>query len=131
MYFKNTLLLFLILGFLSCKKNDKKSENYLPSSGGTTNLLTIVTDDNIWNSETGNVIRNTFAAPVYGLPQPEPAFTLKQMKPSAFHELVKKSRTFVEFKKDSVKGVKYVTDLYATPQLGVFVTGNNEQEIQD
>ena len=36
----------------------------------------------------------------------------------------------MEFKKDSLAGVKYVTDLYATPQLGVFVTGKNAQEIE-
>jgi hypothetical protein len=130
MSIKNTLLLFLFLGFLSCEKSDKKTKNYLPSSGGTSNLLTIVSDDNVWKGETGDSIRKAFAAPIYGLPQAEPTFTLKQMRPKVFHEFVKKSRTFVEFKKDSVAGVKYVTDLYARPQLGVFITGKNLQEIQ-
>ncbi len=131
MHIKTTLLLFIFLGFLSCEKSDKKTESYLPSSGGTSNLLTIVSDDKLWNGETGKTIREVLAAPIYGLPQPEPIFTLKQMRPEAFHKFVKKSRTFVEFKKDSIAGVKYVTDLYATPQLGVFVTGKNLQEIQN
>jgi hypothetical protein len=107
----------------------KKDKIYLPASGGTTNLLTIVSDDSLWKGEVGDAIRLIFAAPVYGLPQEEPIFTLKQMKPIAFHDYVKKSRTFIELKKGAPKGIKFVKDVYATPQFGIIVSGENNEEL--
>jgi hypothetical protein len=114
---------------LSCKNDTKKDKIYLPASGGTTNLLTIVSDDSLWKGEVGDAIRLIFAAPVYGLPQEEPIFTLKQMKPKAFHDYVKKSRTFIELKKGAPKGIKFVKDVYATPQFGIIVSGENNEEL--
>lgn len=101
----------------------------MPSSGGTTNMLTIVSDDSLWNGEVGDATRTIFAAPVYGLPQEEPIFSLKQMKPKAFHDFVKKSRTFVELKKGAPKGIKFIKDIYASPQLGIVVSGENNEEL--
>jgi len=130
MFHKNLFILALVLVLFSCKDDTKKEERYLPSSGGTTNTLTIVSDDSLWNGEVGDATRAVFASPVYGLTQEEPIFTLRQMKPKAFHELVKKSRTFVELKKGSPKGIKFVKDVYATPQLGIIISGENNEELK-
>jgi hypothetical protein len=129
MSYKNIFTLVLIMCLLSCKNDTKKDKIYLPASGGTTNLLTIVSDDSLWKGEVGDAIRLIFAAPVYGLPQEEPIFTLKQMKPKAFHDYVKKSRTFIELKKGAPKGIKFVKDVYATPQFGIIVSGENNEEL--
>jgi len=129
MLYKNTLIIVLSLFLFSCKDDTKKETRYLPSSGGTTNMLTIVSDDSLWNGEVGDMMRTVFAAPVYGLPQEEPIFSLKQMKPKAFHDFVKKSRTFVELKKGAPKGIQFVKDVYATPQLGIVVSGENNKEL--
>ena len=129
MSYKNILIVAISLFLFSCQENTKKDKRYLPSSGGTTNMLTIVSDDILWNGEVGDATRAIFAAPVYGLPQEEPIFTLKQMKPKAFHDFVKKSRTFVELKKGKTKGIKFVKDVYATPQLGIVVSGKNNEEL--
>lgn len=129
MSYKTIFTLVLITCLLSCKNDTKKDKIYLPASGGTTNLLTIVSDDNLWKGEVGDAIRLIFAAPVYGLPQEEPIFTLKQMKPIAFHDYVKKSRTFIEFKKGAPKGLQFVNDVYATPQLGIILSGENNEEL--
>ncbi len=93
----HTLFLGMSLFLFSCQENTKKDKRYLPSSGGTTNMLTIVSDDILWNGEVGDATRAIFAAPVYGLPQEEPIFTLKQMKPKAFHDFVNKIKTFFYF----------------------------------
>ena len=129
MSYKSILILVLSLFLFSCKEDTKKEKRYLPSSGGTTNILTIVSDDPLWNGAVGDATRAIFAAPVYGLPQEEPIFTLKQMKPKAFHDFVKKSRTFVELKKGAPKGIKFVKDVYATPQLGIVISGKNNEEL--
>jgi len=129
MSYKNILIVVLSLFLFSCKEDTKKDKRYLPSSGGTTNLLTIVSDDSLWNGVVGDATRAIFAAPVYGLPQEEPIFTLKQMNPKAFHEFVKKSRTFIELKKEAPKGIQFVKDVYASPQLGIIVSGENNEEL--
>jgi len=130
MLHKNLFLFTLVLVLFSCKNDTKKEDRYLPSSGGTINTLTIVADDSLWSGEVGDATRAIFAAPVYGLPQGEPIFTLKQMKPKAFHEFVKKNRTFVELKKGSPKGIKFVKDVYAKPQLGIIISGVNNEELE-
>ena len=130
MLHKNLFIFALGLILFSCKNDTNKEERYLPSSGGTTNLLTIVSDDNLWNGEVGDATRGVFASPVYGLTQEEPIFTLKQMNPKAFHDFVKTSRTFVEFKKGSPKGIKFVKDVYATPQLGIIISAENNEELK-
>jgi len=129
MSYKNILIIALSLFLFSCKDEAKKEGRYLPSSGGTTNLLTIVSDNSLWNGEVGDATRAIFAAPVYGLNQEEPTFTLKQMSPKAFHEFVKESRTFVELKKGAPKGIQFVNDVYASPQLGIIVSGENNEEL--
>jgi len=130
MLHKNLFLFALALLLFSCKNDTKKEERYLPSSGGTTNLLTIVSDDSLWSGEVGDATRAVFASPVYGLTQEEPIFTLRQMKPKAFHEFVKKSRTFVELKKGSPKGIEFVKNVYATPQIGIIISGENNEELK-
>ena len=129
MSYKNILIIALSFFIFSCNEKSKKDKRYLPSSGGTTNMLTIVSDDSLWNGEVGDATRTIFAAPVYGLPQEEPIFSLKQMKPKAFHDFVKKSRTFVELKKGAPKGIKFIKDIYASPQLGILVSGENNEEL--
>jgi hypothetical protein len=129
MSLKNIFTAFLLFTLFSCSEKNKENKSYLPKSGGTTNLLTIVSEDSLWKGEVGDVTRSILAAPIYGLPQKEPIFTLKQMKPKAFHDYVKKSRTFVELKKGAPKGIQFVKDVYASPQFGIIITGKNNEEL--
>lgn len=129
MFKHNFAAIFIVLFFISCSKDSKKEDRYLSPSGGTLNTLTIVSDDAIWNGETGDAVREIFAAPVIGMPQDEPSYTLKHMSTKAFHEFVKKSRTFIELKTDSPKGIKFVKDVYASPQLGIIISGKNNEEL--
>jgi hypothetical protein len=129
MSLNNIILVALCFIVFSCKDDQKKKTSYLPNSGGTTNLLTIVSDDNLWNGEVGDQTRKIFAAPVYGLPQEEPLFNLKQMNPKAFHNYVKKSRTFIELKKGTSKNIQFVEDVYASPQLGIIISGQSNEEL--
>lgn len=128
--FKHYLITSVILSVLfSCKDNSNKEDRYLSPSGGTLNTLTIVSNDLLWNGEAGDEVRSIFAAPVIGMPQDEPSYTLKHMKTRAFHEFVKKSRTFVELKSGEPKGIKFVKDVYASPQLGIIISGETNEDI--
>ena len=125
----NLVAVVVLLFCISCTEKSNKEERYLSPSGGTLNTLTIVSDDALWNGEIGDVVREIFATPVLGMPQDEPSYTLKHMKTRAFHEFVKKSRTFVELKQGKSKGIKFVKDVYASPQLGIIISGETNEEL--
>ena len=64
---KYCIQFFLILVFLtSCNDGDKKKNRILSDSSGNLNNLSVVVDNDAWNSEIGESIRNIFAAPVDG-----------------------------------------------------------------
>jgi hypothetical protein len=129
MFKYNLVAVIVLLVLFSCKEQSNKEERYLPPSGGTLNNLTIVSNDGLWNGSVGDAVRDIFAAPVVGMPQDEPSYTLKHMKTRAFHEFVKKSRTFVELKTGQSKGIKFVKNVYASPQLGIIISGETNEEL--
>ena len=70
-----TLFLWLLVAVAasSCSfKKDKFSEE----SSAAINTIAVIIDDQLWNGEVGDSIRNKFASPVLGLPQEEPLFTI-------------------------------------------------------
>ena len=71
-----TLFFWIVLIFFSsCKK---KTDTFSQEDSKAINTISVIIDDQLWNSEVGDSIRNKFASPVLGLPQEEPLFTLKQ-----------------------------------------------------
>lgn len=125
-------LLICSLVLISCNDSKKApGQKRMPESGGKVNTLTIVTNNALWNGEIGDVVRSIFTEEVIGLPQQEPTFDLKQMNYEAFHQYVQKSRTFIEIKKGEKKGIRFIKDLHARPQLGILIYGQNNDEIKD
>ncbi len=115
---------FAALFLLSCQNEGKEIKKRLPVSASAINNITIVTSNKFWNGDVGEVIRKVFAEPVYGLPQEEPRFFLRQMEAKTFHTMVKKSRVFIQIEQnDSISGIKFITDLHATPQTGILIQG--------
>jgi hypothetical protein len=45
---------------------------FLEKQMGRSTVFSVVIDDQLWNGEIGDSIRNKFASPVIGLPQEEP-----------------------------------------------------------
>ena len=70
------MLLFL---FFSCTNKNESNEIAPGSSFGEINTVSIVVDDYLWNGEIGDTLRKKWAAPVDGLPQEEPLFTIKSL----------------------------------------------------
>ena len=88
------ILVFLVI---SCTKKNKE----IPQSSGKTNTISIIIDDEYWNGEIGDSIRNKFAAPVIGLPQEEPIFTINQFPVKLLEGFMTNSRNIIVIKKQA------------------------------
>ena len=77
-----TLVLSLIL-LTSCD-DGKEDQVILTDSSGNINQLSVIMPNDQWQGEIGEAVRKVLAAPVDGLPQQEPLFTISQMPPQSF-----------------------------------------------
>lgn len=123
------MLFFIISIFTAGCANDHDKAVVVSSSSGNINHLTVVMENELWNGEIGDAIRRNLAAPVDGLPQEEPLFTMSQMPPEAFQGFARKNRIFVQVQKGKDSAVKMAKDPYARPQNGVLITGNTNEEL--
>lgn len=122
-----TLIAGVLLAFTSCKEEKKDQKRYLPDSVGAINSLAVVIDNDMWNGEVGDEIREYYAAPVDGLPWDEPVFTLHQIPLQVFKGSTTKSRNILFVRKDSTTNSGIKTDAYAHPQkVGVIEAPDNE-----
>ena len=127
---KLAVLTFVALSFLSCKETSKEeTQAILSDSNGKINNVSIIIDDNLWNGEIGDSIRKKFAAPVDGLPQEEPLFTLNQYPTKVFEGFVRKSRNIIIVKKDKEAGYASNTNKYAKPQNVFFISGTDTEDV--
>lgn len=121
------LALFSSLLLLSCiEKNEK-----IVQSTGKLNSLSVIIDDQLWNGEIGDSIRNKFASPVIGLPQEEPLFTINQYPVKLLEGFMNKSRNIIVIKKENKSAFIIDEDEFAKPQIVVHISGNTVQEILD
>ncbi|MEP2936556.1 MAG: DUF4837 family protein [Gilvibacter sp.] len=120
---------FLLAFSLASCTNSGNAKRIIADSSGNINNLQVVITNQLWNGEVGEKIREIFAAPVDGLPQEEPLYSISQIPPAAFSGFARQNRIFLSVSKEDSSGVKYATNPYAKPQLGVFVTGKTNQEI--
>ena len=89
------LLIVSVVFFVSCKDSEAEKKAILPESNAKINNVSIIIDESLWAGELGDTIRKKFAAPVDGLPQEEPLFTLNQYPSKIFEGFVRKSRNII------------------------------------
>lgn len=129
---KNFVFLTALIAFVfvGCDENkNDKDDRVLTDSSGNINNVSIVMENEKWEGMVGEAIRSTLAAPVDGLPQEEPLFSLNQMPPEAFTGFVRKNRLFVKVENGKPAGFKVYSDAFAFPQSGILITGLNNEEI--
>jgi len=114
---------------LICSCNDTKTSAYKAESSGNLNQLSIIITNEDWQDSIGERIREIFAADVDGLPQQEPKYALRQIPPMAFNGFVRKNRTFLKIENSKKTGHQILLDSFAKPQLGIVLTGQNQQTI--
>jgi hypothetical protein len=118
------VLTCVVLFFSSCLDRELRT----PASTGRVNSVSVIISDQLWSGEIGDSIRKKFAAPVDGLPQEEPLFTINQYPVKALDGRFTGRNVFVVRREDKAS-YKIVSDQFASPQNVVHISGKNVPEI--
>lgn len=124
------LFLFISLNVLVTSCNSKEAKPNSETSGKT-NEVAVIIDDQLWNGEVGDSMRNKFASPALGLPQEEPVFTLNQYPVKLLEGFMSNSRNIIVVKKEAKSQFRIENNEYANPQVVVHISGETVQEILD
>ena len=119
-------ILFFLIITLSCSENQQK---LLPSSSGNINNVSVVSSNELWDGAVGDVIRENFGRPIYGLPQIEPVFSLSHIPSKVFSGFATKSRTILKVDIAEKEGVFNFKNTYASPQRIIQITGKSSDNI--
>lgn len=116
------LLSLVILFFSSCffKQDENKDKKVV-----NINTISVIIDDQLWNGEVGDSIRNKFASPVIGLPKEEPLFTINQYPVRLLEGFVTKTRNSIIIKKENKNTFQIIKNEYASPQNVFHISGKN------
>jgi len=123
---KQTLVFVFVLCCIACTKEKHHDGD---SSKGNINEISIVISDVLWNGEVGDSLRKKFAAPVDGLTQEEPIFTLNQLHDKSFDGTLKKGRNIIVIDKDEKKDYTFKRNNYCAPQNVFTISGRSIDEI--
>lgn len=113
----------------SCKEKKSSKEDIILDSSGNINHVSVVIDNELWKGSIGEAIRNVLAAPIYGLPQDEPMFTINQIPPSVFSGFVAKNRTILKIEYSNQAGITISDNVYAQPQKVIVISGKTKEDI--
>ncbi len=122
------LCLLVLITLFSC--SEKKSKRTTDISGKI-NTVSVIVDDQLWNGEVGDTLRNKFASPVLGLPQEEPVFSLNQYPVKLLEGFMSNSRNIIVIKKEDKSQFRIKENEFANPQVVVHISGKTVQEILD
>ena len=120
------LFLFISFLFFSC---EKKNDNLPRKTTGKINTISVIIDDQLWNGEVGDSIRNKFASPVIGLPQEEPLFTINQYPIKLLEGFMTDNRTIIVVKKGVENKFEIKKNQYASPQNVFHISGKTGADI--
>jgi hypothetical protein len=142
---KNLLVIFFLSALFAAACTTKSSDgdgSTLPQSRAGESEVLIVMDTLIWDSELGETIRSTFSSQIPGLPQPEPYFSLKHIRPSGFRSILRQASNVIivmtldnrsregellkgYFTDESIQRINSDDDLFMFTQTNVFARGQN------
>ncbi len=115
-YFTKPIIALVTVLVFSC--SDKKgggsiNKSLLPEAAGEIAEVLVVIEGKKWEGPVGQFIKETLGAPIPGLPQDEPMFTLRPIDPLKMNNVLK-----------SAKNIVYVTLLDDTSRAGLFMRNN-------
>ncbi|MBP0902873.1 DUF4837 family protein [Mariniflexile gromovii] len=119
----------LLVLFVSCGNKKSSDDKLLSDSSGNINNVSVVIDNELWDGSIGDAIRNILTAPIYGLPQDEPMFTISQIPPSVFSGFVTKNRTILKIEVNKEARFEALNNVYAQPQKVIVVSGKSREQI--
>ncbi|WP_246130333.1 DUF4837 family protein [Bizionia saleffrena] len=126
---KGLLIVAIIVFALSCKDDSAKGQRIIPESSGALNTVAVVIENEKWEGQLGQAVRNILAAPIDGLPQEEPLFSLTQIPPQVFSGFSRTNRIIIKIQKGKA-GTTIEDNVYARPQKFIVVSGQTIQEIE-
>lgn len=121
------LSFFLLLVLACCQKARPGKEK----TSGKINTISVIIDDQLWNGEVGDSIRNKFASPVIGLPKEEPLFTINQYPIRLLEGFTTNSRNIIVVKKGAANAYELVENEFATPQNVFHISGKTAAAVLD
>ena len=142
---KQILIIFLVMAFfvIGCTNNDSnQNSSNLPQSRAGEGEVLVVMDSTLWQGELGESIRNTSASYIPGLPQPEPIFNLKYIRPAGFKSIIRHATSVIivmtldnksregealrnYFTDESLERIQNSDELYMLKQNDVFARGQS------
>lgn len=120
------LFLFVSLLLFSCKK---ENDNLPRKTTGKINTISVIIDDQLWNGDIGDSIRNKFASPVIGLPQEEPLFNINQYPVKLLEGFMTDTRAIIVVKKTEENKFEIRKNQYASPQNVFHISGKTGADI--
>tara|TARA_B100000427_G_scaffold297476_1_gene277878 strand:- start:155 stop:1105 length:951 start_codon:yes stop_codon:yes gene_type:complete len=123
---KKAVFLVAIILF-SCNSDNK----IVLSSSGNLNEISVVISNDLWEAEAGKALKKALTEPIYGLPQQEPIFKLRQIPPEVFSGFVTKSRAIIKVQKSNQEQTAVTRNKYASPQTIVIISGPNSSSISE
>ncbi len=116
-------IVIFVLTLKSCVQDSR-----LPSASGKTGEIVVVIDKDKWETIPGELIKECFQAVYFGLPQPEPSFTLVNVAQSDFSDIFKVHRNIilVEIGKDKKNAVSKRYNQWSNEQLIVQITADSD-----
>ncbi|MDX5426826.1 MAG: DUF4837 family protein [Bacteroidota bacterium] len=105
------------------------SKATLPTSNGSHTETLVVMKDADWYGVAGEVLREYFEDPLYGLPQTEPTFKLLRVSPDKFTPLLKRTKSVLLFAKGDTSRYVLTSDEWAHPQVVAFFEYASEKDL--
>ena len=93
-------VLFSLTSLYSCVDDKEKEIKKARSVGGTSEILMVTQNDEQWNGQMGQAVRDFFEVEQYGLPQPEKNFKVSHINLDALNDMFKKHRNLIIAKID-------------------------------
>ncbi|HUH51359.1 MAG TPA: DUF4837 family protein [Flavobacterium sp.] len=122
---KLVFLFFALLTFCACKDKDF----VLEPAVGSTNQLTVIIEDALWNGEVGDTLRKKLAKSIKGLPQEEPLFSLIQHRDRTGEDHFCKNRNILIVEKSTEDIFEIRHNDFALNQSVIYLSGRNIPEI--
>lgn len=123
-------MLVLLTSFSSCVDEKGSEIKKARSVGGSSEILMVTQNDEQWNGQMGQSVRDFFEQEQYGLPQPEKNFKVAHINLDALNDMFKKHRNLIIAKIDKdIKNplVETQRNLDSEPQFVIRITASSPE----
>lgn len=124
---KGLAIIAAVLLLVSCK--NAKESFVLANSIGRINKVLVVMESDNWNGKVGDELREFIGKPLIGLPQPETVFSVGQVSPKGFGDVMNKARNILIVEVGSKAYFSVKTNVYAEPQTVIYVMAKDKESL--